>query len=174
MAAEHNAASLTHPTWPLVAAGSGRQLISGPLGAVLLVDASATGGAASFVVHPLAPRALGSPVHTHSREDEWTYILQGQVGVEVGGKVVLAGPGDMVLKPRAVPHAFWNPTDEPARLLEIITPGGFEAYFEELGVILAAAEPDLSRIDELAARYGLRVDLASIYRLVGEHDLRVD
>ena len=64
--------------------------------------ATATGGRASFVVHPLAPRALGSPVHTHSREDEWSYVLDGQVGLEVGGRVLLAGPGDLVLKPRGV------------------------------------------------------------------------
>jgi hypothetical protein len=147
-------------TSPLVPAGTGRHLMEGPLGAVLLAGGSATGGAASFVLHPLAPRALGSPVHTHSREDEWTYV-------------VLARPGDLVLKPRTVPHAFWNPTDEPARMLEVITPGGFEAYFEELGEILAAGEPDLGRLGELAARHGLRMDRASVPRLVAEHDLRM-
>lgn len=160
-------------TSPLVPAGTGRHLMEGPLGAVLLAGGSATGGAASFVLHPLAPRALGSPVHTHSREDEWTYVLEGQVGVQVGEQVVLARPGDLVLKPRTVPHAFWNPTDEPARMLEVITPGGFEAYFEELGEILAAGEPDLGRLGELAARHGLRMDRASVPRLVAEHDLRM-
>ncbi len=161
-----------HAASPLVAAGSGRVLADGPVGAVLLAGATATGGRASFVVHPLAPRALGSPVHTHSREDEWSYVLDGQVGLEVGGRVLLAGPGDLVLKPRGVPHAFWNPTDEPARLLEVITPGGFETYFEELGQILAAAEPDLARLGELAARHGLQMDVSSVPRLVVEHGLR--
>jgi hypothetical protein len=112
-------------------------------------------------------------VHTHTREDEWTYVLSGKVGVEVGGEVLLAGPGDLVLKPRAVPHAFWNPTDEPARLLEVITPGGFEGYFEELGEILAAPEPDLERVGELAARHGMQLDPASVPRLVAEHGLRL-
>src|SRR5206468_12540919 len=132
----------------------------------------ATGGAVAFVVHLLAPRALGSPVHTHSREDEWTYVLNGQAGVEVGNQMVVAGPGDLILKPRDVPHAFWNPTDEPARLLEVITPGGFETYFEELGQILAAVEPDLARLGELAARHGLQMDVSSVPRLAAEHGLR--
>jgi quercetin dioxygenase-like cupin family protein len=161
------------PSRTLVPAGSGRLLLDGPLGAELLAGASATGGAAAFVVHVLAPRTLGSPVHTHTREDEWTYVLSGKVGVEVGGEVLLAGPGDLVLKPRRVPHAFWNPTDEPARLLEVITPGGFESYFEELGEILDAREPDLDRVGELAARHGMQLDLASLPRLAAEHGLRL-
>ena len=161
------------PFRALVPAGTGRRLMDGPLGAELLAGATATGGAAAILVHPLAPRALGSPVHTHTGEDEWTYVLSGKVGVEVGGEVLLAGPGDLVLKPRAVPHAFWNPTDEPARLLEVITPGGFEGYFEELGEILAAPEPDLERVGELAARHGMQLDPASVPRLVAEHGLRL-
>ena len=163
--------SVGRPTSPLVPAESGRRLLDGPLGAVLLAGTDATGGAASFIMHPLAPRALGSPVHTHSREDEWTFVLQGQVGVEVGDEVFLATAGDLILKPREVPHAFWNPTDEPARLLEVVTPGGFETYFEGLGEILAAPEPDFGRLGELAARHGLQVDPASIPRLVAEHGL---
>src|SRR5436305_820132 len=158
---------------PLIPAGSGRHLIEGPLGAELLAGAAATGGTASFVVHPLAPRTLGSPTHTHSREDEWSYVLEGQVGMEVGGQAVLARAGDMVMKPRALPHAFWNPTDEPARLLEIITPGGFETYFEELGEILGTPEPDLARVGELAARHGMHLEPDSLPRLVAEHGLRL-
>jgi len=161
-----------HPaTTARVSHGSGRILLDGPLGAVLLAGADATGGAASFVIHPLAPRTLGSPVHTHTHEDEWTFVLEGQVGVQVGDEVVLAGPGDLVLKPRHVPHAFWNPTDAPARLLEVITPGGFETYFEGLGRILAEPVPDLSRLGELAARHSVRMDPASVPRLMGEHGL---
>jgi quercetin dioxygenase-like cupin family protein len=157
----------------LVPAGTGRRLMDGPLGAELLAGSAATGGSAAFVVHALAPRALGSPVHTHTREDEWTYVLSGKVGVEVDGEVLLAGGGDLVLKPRGVPHAFWNPTDEPARLLEVITPGGFEGYFEELGEILGTPEPDLARVGELAARHGMHLDAASLPRLVAEHGLRL-
>ena len=158
----------------LVPTGSGRHLVQGRFGAVLLAAAADTGGAVSYLLHPLAARTLGSPVHTHTREDEWTYVLEGEVGLEVGEQVMLARPGDLVLKPRGVPHAFWNPTDEPARMLEVITPGGFESYFEEIGEILASSEPDMAALGAVASRYGLRMDPTSVPRLVAEHELSME
>lgn len=152
--------------------GTGRVLLDGPLGAVLLAGAAATGGTVSFVLHPLAPRALGSPLHTHAHEDEWSFVLEGQVGVELGGATSVARPGDLVLKPRGVPHAFWNAGDEPARLLEVITPAGFEGYFEELAEVFAAPVPDPARLEELRVRYGLTMDTDSVPRLVQAHGLR--
>ena len=107
-------------------AGARRILVNGPFSALLLMASSASGGKLSLVEHPLAPRALGSPTHTHSHEDEYSYILVGQIGTQVGDEVILAGPGDVIAKPGGIPHAFWNAGDEPARVLEIIAPGGFE------------------------------------------------
>jgi mannose-6-phosphate isomerase-like protein (cupin superfamily) len=159
----------------LVPAGSGRTLFDGPLGAVLLAGGEQTGGSVAFVVHPLAPRALGSPVHTHHREDEWSYVLEGEIGVQLGDDVVRAGPGDLVLKPRGVPHAFWNPGDVPARLLEVITPAGFEGYFERIGELLSApGAPDLEAIAAAGLDVGLDLDPASVPRLVEAHGLRME
>ena len=78
-------------------------------------------------------------MHVHAHEDEYSYVLEGEVGVQIGDDVRYAQPGDLVVKPRGIPHAFWNRTDEPARLLEIISPGGFERYFAELAPLLAPA-----------------------------------
>ncbi len=147
-------------------------LARAPLGALRLARATDTGGSVSFVIHDLAPRALGSPVHTHSREDEWSYVLSGEVGVQIGDETMAAGPGDLVLKPRNVPHAFWNPSDEPARFLEVITPGGFEEYFAVLGELFAAGgPPDTQRLADAAGQFGLVLDPASIPALVQEHGL---
>ena len=158
----------------VVAAEEGQVLLDGPLGAVLLAGAGQTAGAAAFVVHPLAPRALGSPLHTHRYEDEWSFVLQGEVGVQLGDDTRVARPGDLVLKPRGVPHAFWNAGDTPARLLEVITPGGFEDYFARLGEILATdGPPDLERLAANAAEFGLEVDPASVPRLAQAHGLRL-
>lgn len=152
--------------------GTGESLLQGPVGAILLAERDATGGAASFVIHPLAPRALGSPVHTHRNEDEGSFVLEGEVGVEIGGETWAAGPGDLLLKPRGVPHAFWNATDAPARLLEVITPGGFEAYFARLAEVLRAGpEPDMFALAAVATDYDLDMDPASIPRLVQTHGL---
>ena len=149
-------------------------LLRGPLGAILMLAGDRTAGSLALVEHPLQPRALGSPMHTHRNEDEYSVVLEGQVGAQIGNQTVLAGPGDVLVKPRGVPHAFWNPADRPARLLEIISPAGFEGYFAGLGEILAGqGPPDAGRLAELADRYGLDLDRASIPRLAAAHGLRV-
>lgn len=154
---------------------SGRPiLLAGPLGALLMLGGDQTGGRLSLVEHPLGPRALGSPVHTHRNEDEYSVVLEGQVGVQIGEQTVEAGPGTVLIKPRGVPHAFWNATDRPARLLEIISPAGFEGYFAALGEMFAdQSPPDPGRLAELADHYGLDLDRASIPRLAAAHGLRV-
>ena len=93
----------------------------GGLGARFMLDAKQTGGSFSLVEHPMAPRTLGSPIHTHSREDEYSHVLEGRIGLLIGDEVLEATTGNLVLKPRGVPHAFWNATDAAARLLEIIS-----------------------------------------------------
>ncbi len=149
-------------------------LLQGPLGAVLMLGGDRTAGRLSVLEHPLAPRALGSPVHTHRDEDEYSVVLEGIVGAEIGDEVIEAGPGAVLVKPRGVPHAFWNPTDQPARLLEIISPADFEQYFAGLADIFAAAgpgTPDPARMAALTERYGLDLDVASIPRLAAAHGL---
>lgn len=154
----------------IVRAGSAEVLMAGPLGAELLAGA----GNVSFVIHPLAPRTLGSPVHTHQHEDEYSLILEGEVGVQVGDETFVARAGDFVRKPRGVPHAFWNPTDEPARLLDVIAPGGFEGYFAGLGELFRAGPiPDMDALGKLASEYGLDVDPLSVPRLAQAHQLRL-
>ena len=149
-------------------------LLQGPLGAALMLGGDRTAGRLSLLEHPLAPRALGSPLHTHRDEDEYSVVLEGIVGAQIGQQVIEAGPGAVLIKPRGVPHAFWNPSDLPARLLEIISPAGFEQYFAGLADILAGpGSPDTGQLAALADRYGLDIDLASIPRLATAHGLKV-
>src|SRR5690242_19397687 len=68
------------------------------LGVRFMIDGERTGGQFSLVEHPLPPRALGSPVHTHRNEDEYSYVLEGRVGVQLGDDVLEAGPGELVFK----------------------------------------------------------------------------
>ena len=143
------------------------------LGVRFMIDGERTGGRFSLVEHPLPPRALGSPVHTHRNEDEYSYVLEGRVGVQLGDDVLEAGPGELVFKPRGVPHAFWNAGDEPARLLEIISPAGFENYFRELAPLLAATQRDETAIGEVVERYRLDIDFATIPTLAEKHGLRL-
>jgi hypothetical protein len=121
----------------------------------------------------MSPRALGAPLHRHTYEDEYSFVLEGRVAAQLGDEVVHGTPGDLIVKPRGQWHAFWNAGDEPARLLEIISPGGFERYFERAaGLFGAGGPPDPAALEALAREYGLEFDLASIPRLMQEHGLR--
>jgi quercetin dioxygenase-like cupin family protein len=143
----------------------------GAMGVRFMIDPE-RGGGFSLVEHPIAPRALAAPMHTHTHEDEYSYVLEGEVGVQIGDEVAVAKPGDLVFKPRGVPHAFWNAGDAPARLLEIISPAAFSKYFEELEPLFGNAEgPDFAGIAALQARYGLTMDLDSIEMLVEREGL---
>jgi quercetin dioxygenase-like cupin family protein len=138
-----------------------------------MIAGETTGGAFSLVEHPLPPRALGAPLHTHGNEDEYSYVLEGRVGLQLGAEELEAGPGDLVFKPRRVPHAFWNAGDQPARLLELISPAGFEHYFRELAPLLAAPDRDQATIGEVVTRYNLDIDFGTIPALAERHNLRL-
>src|SRR5215217_3545251 len=147
------------------------------LGIRFMIGGEESGGNFALVEHPIGARALAAPMHTHEREDEYTYVLEGEVGVQVGEEVLLARPGDLVFKPRGVPHAFWNPSEEPARALEIISPAGFERYFAELAPLFPPANKGL--LDEAAVgavreKYGLEMDMGSIPVLAERHGLAID
>lgn len=150
--------------------GDGEAVDLAGVGVRFMIDGARSGGGFSLVEHPLAPRTLGSPIHTHSREDEYSYVLEGTVGLLLGDDLIDAQPGDLVFKPRGVPHAFWNATDALARLLEIISPAGFERYFAEAASMFTG-EPDMEAFAALSERYGLVMDFDSVPRLVAEHGL---
>jgi mannose-6-phosphate isomerase-like protein (cupin superfamily) len=130
-----------------------------------------TGGGFSLVEHPIPPRTLVAPVHKHSREDEYSFVLEGRMGALLGDDVVYAEVGDLAFKPRNQWHTFWNPDNRPCRILEIIAPGGFERCFEELAAAMASPDFDPSQMAELGARYGLEFDPESVPRLCAEHGL---
>jgi len=160
-------------TSPVLRANEGDTVHLFDLGVRFMIDGDTTSGAFGLVEHPLPPHALGAPIHTHEVEDEYSYVLEGEFGVLIGDEVVVARPGELVFKPRAVPHTFWNAGDEPARLLEIISPAGFENYFRDLAPLLEPAQPDMAAVRAVAARYRLDVQWDSIPMLVERFGLRV-
>jgi mannose-6-phosphate isomerase-like protein (cupin superfamily) len=127
-----------------------------------MLGAAETGGGFSLVEHPIAPRTLAAPLHRHSREDEYSYVLEGRMGALLGDDVVYAEAGDLVHKPRDQWHTFWNAGDTPCRILEIIAPGGFERFFAELVDAAAAGPVDPEWLAAAGERYGHYFDFASI------------
>jgi mannose-6-phosphate isomerase-like protein (cupin superfamily) len=139
----------------------------GGISARTLVAGAANGGRFSVVEHRLLARELAAPMHRHSREDELSVVTDGEIGFVLGDDVVHAGPGALVRKPRDQWHTFFNAGDDEARLLEIISPAGFEDYFVELAALFPAdAPPDLEGVAEATARYGLEMDMDSMPGLV--------
>jgi mannose-6-phosphate isomerase-like protein (cupin superfamily) len=142
------------------------------MGARSVMDGGDSEGRFALIEHPIVPRGLACPMHLHTREDEYSFILEGRWGFQLGDRVVYGEPGDLVYKPRDVWHSFWNASDGPARLLEIISPSGFEHYFGELAELLAkrgGADPD--GFVALNDKYGLKMDFESVPALVKAHGL---
>ena len=140
------------------------------MGVRFMVSGQESGGGFALVEHPMPPHALGAPLHRHNHEDEYSFVLEGRIGALLGDEVVYGNVGDLIFKPRGQWHTFWNAGDQPARILEIISPAGFEQYFREMVALPQDATPaDRAAI---AARYALEVDPQSIPRLVAEYGLR--
>jgi mannose-6-phosphate isomerase-like protein (cupin superfamily) len=145
----------------------------GSMGVRFLIDGATSGGGFSLVEHPMSPRAIGAPLHRHAREDEYSYVLEGRMGALLGEHVVEAAPGDLVFKPRNQWHTFWNAGDEPARILEIISPAGFEQYFAELVALGGSRNAAPEALRALGARYSLEVQPQSIPELLERFGLRI-
>jgi mannose-6-phosphate isomerase-like protein (cupin superfamily) len=143
------------------------------LGTSYLVESDDTDGRFALLEHTIAPHTLAAPVHTHIHEDEYSFVVSGRMGAMVGDEVVAAGPGELVRKPRGVPHAFWNAGDEECRLLELVSPGAFAQYFTDLAPILnAAGPPDFAALGAVQARYDLAMDVDTIGPLSERFGLR--
>src|SRR4051794_24928973 len=138
----------------------------GSIGVRFMVGGAESGGGFSLVEHPMSPRALAAPLHRHTREDEYSYVVEGKVGALLGDEVVVGGPGDLIFKPRGQWHTFWNAGDEPARIIEVISPAGFERFFEELVDAGGVADADERVVADICARYEFEMDPESVPGLV--------
>ena len=118
------------------------------------LEAADTGGALSIVEHPFAVGALVWP-HVHTREDEISIVLEGEIGFRSEDQEVVLGAGGYIVKPHGEVHAMWNAGRVPARMIEIITPPGFERFFAQVAAMTAAGTADMEAVGELADSYGL-------------------
>jgi len=144
----------------------------GSIGVRFMMDGGEAGERFSLVEHPMSARALAAPMHRHTREDEYSYVVRGRMGALLGDDVVFAQPGDLVFKPRNQWHTFWNAGNEPAFILEIISPAGFEHFFHELSDAGGVAGLQPSALAELCSRYGLEMAPQSVPDLIQRFDLR--
>jgi quercetin dioxygenase-like cupin family protein len=134
-----------------------------------MIDGKDTGGRFALVQHLFEPWALAAPMHRHRDEDEYTFVLTGNIGAVLGDEEVVGGPGDLIFKPRGQWHTFWNAGDEPASVLELISPAGLEELFRSFATL--AEEPTPDALAAMAARYGCELDFDATGQVLARHGL---
>ena len=145
----------TPPPLTVVNPGEGRVGDLGTIGVVFKLWGEDTQGAVSVVEHPFPVGALVPP-HMHTREDEYSIVTEGEIGFRSGDREAVLGPGGYITKPRNELHAMWNAGKTPARMIEIISPAGFEKFFREVADLAEAGPPAFADISALAENYGLQ------------------
>jgi quercetin dioxygenase-like cupin family protein len=155
MTATPPAALTDPPALTVLRPGEGAIGALGSIGVQFKLWGSQTNGAVSVVEHPFPVGAL-VPAHLHTREDEYSIVTEGQIGFRSGEREVVLAAGGYITKPRGEMHSMWNAGPVPARMIEIISPSGFENFFHELSELLAAGPPDPEQLIPLADRYGLQ------------------
>jgi mannose-6-phosphate isomerase-like protein (cupin superfamily) len=148
----------------------------GKLGARLDISRTENEANIAIVEHTLPPHTLAAPLHRHNREDEISYVLEGEMTVLADGELTTVPAEESVVKGRKVWHTFWNAGDEPLRFLEIIAPGEFSEFFDEISQVYPldpADEAELARFEEICERYAFEADLESIPKLCEEYDIQM-
>ena len=147
---------VTPPPLTVVRPGEGRLADLGDgLGVAVKLWGEDTDGAIAVVEHPFAVGTYVS-AHLHTREDEYSIVLDGEIGFRSGDREVIHGPGGYITEPRGEPHAMWNAGPAPARMVEIISTAGFENFFRDAADLAEAGTTDVSAFLALADAYGLR------------------
>lgn len=159
-------------TSKVVGPSDGKAGFIGSIGARFMIDGPEAGNRFSLVEHPMSARALAAPLHRHHNEDEYSFVLEGRMGALLGEEHLEAGQGDLVFKPRGQWHTFWNAGDEPCRILEIISPAGFEQFFAELIDLGGVARASPDRLGNLCQRFALDMDPDSVPDLIQRFGVR--
>jgi quercetin dioxygenase-like cupin family protein len=144
------------PELTVVRPGEGDERSLGSIGVVFKLFGEQTNGLVSIVEHPF-PVGACVPPHLHTKEDEYSIVTEGEIGFRSGDREVVLGAGGYITKPRGEAHAMWNAGDVPARMIEVISPAGFEHFFWGLGAAIGdgGAAPDPAVVRALAAEHGL-------------------
>lgn len=133
---------------------------------------SADSGGTLAVMEVEIPAGTLVKPHNHAHEDEFSLVLSGTVGVRIGDRVQEAEQGSWLVKPRGTPHAMWNAASEPAKVIEIVSPGGLEDYFFKLAPILTEHRTP-PEYYQLAAAYGITIQDDWVKELEQAHSVKL-
>jgi mannose-6-phosphate isomerase-like protein (cupin superfamily) len=141
---------------------------AGVVGMLKIGELDTQGRFVAAVFPEIPPHVLAAPLHRHRNEDEYTCVLEGSLGVQLGEETFTAQAGTWVLKPRGQWHTFWNAGDVPCRIVEIVSPAGFQQYFR----VLAELGGNMAQLARLNERYAIDMDFDSVPALCQRHGLR--
>jgi quercetin dioxygenase-like cupin family protein len=162
---------VTAPPLTVVKPGEGHRGNLGSIGVDFKIFGRDTLGALSIVEHPFPVGALVPP-HRHTREDEFSIVTEGEIGFRSGDTEVVLGAGGYIVKPRNELHTMWNAGKAPARMIEVISPAGFEHFFWLMSEALTEGPPPPDQIAQLAADHGLEFgDAPWLPDLIRRYDL---
>ena len=145
----------------------------GGLEVIFRLSGEDTGGAYAMLEFRVEPGRL-IPPHAHRSEHEVSYVLEGEIGVRIGDEELSANQGCVVVKRPQLMHAWWNATARPARVLEVISPAGFEGYFRELGQIhTSRRRRDPRLVADLQDRYGVSASMDWVPQLKATYGVKL-
>jgi mannose-6-phosphate isomerase-like protein (cupin superfamily) len=138
------------------------------------VPASDTGRRYSLLEHALDPETLAMPMHRHQGETKTFYAIEGSLTVQIEREVFVAMPGASIVIPAGTMHTMWNETDRRVRFLSIVAPGGLEEYYAEVAsYIPTGGKPDMDRVLEASARFGIELDMLSLLDIIERHQVQL-
>lgn len=157
---------MTRPiTKHVLAAGEGETSSFGGCTNRFLVDGADTDGRVALVEFTVRPGTLAGPLHRHSVSDVWTWVLSGSIAATVGGEEVVVRAGELLRKPKGEWSTFWNPGEEPAVMLELLSPAGLEELFKQF----TGTPPEPQELVRMAAKYDCDIDLEGTMALAQRH-----
>lgn len=137
------------------------------------IHANQTDSAVAVGEWTVPPGVLGAPPHKHDAEDEFFYVLEGELSVMQDDQVMIARQGETVILPRGRFHTFWNAGTAPVRALVVLAPGQLEAYFYSVSSFVRPdAPPDLAQVAEIAKQYGLTFDFERMPHIIQTYGLQ--
>lgn len=150
-----------------IPAGTGKKGKIGNGDIIFKLNKSQTSGLLGSTESILLPGHLGAPPHSHKGFDEICRVIEGTLSIMVGDEVYQVSAGDWHLRPRGVVHTFWNTGQIPARFIELYTPGGHEAYMNELAdMFINNARPKPGDLDKLAMKYDIAFDWPKLQQII--------
>jgi len=125
---------------------------------IMQATGETTNGGFGLIESYEMPVGFGTPYHTHHREDEAFYVVEGEFAVVLDGKWKTARAGDYIFGPREVPHGF-QVVAGPARLLLLCSPAGFEHFVLDQATEITdpVGPPDMEKLMRLATQYGIDI-----------------